>query len=219
MSIQDLYALIFKTIICYGFLFLILKVMGKREVGELSMFDIVCYLVIAELFSLSLNDIDNSILYSLIPVMIIVILQIFIAKISLKSRKWRKYMEGVPSFLIYNGKIDMNEMKKNRYNIDDLFLQLRNQNIQSPEEVQFAILENNGNLNIITKKNNKLIDPLPLIADGEINIMTLNRIGMSIMELELLLRQHSIEIKDVFILLMMNNGPFILTYEKFHQEE
>lgn len=215
MSLEEIFHLSYKTLICYGFLILILKIMGKREIGKLSTFDIVVFFVISELFSLSLNEPKASILHSLIPISIIVILQILTAFISLKNRKFRKKMEGYPTFLIYNGEINITEMKKNRYNIDDLLLQLRMKDVQTPDEVQFAILENNGELNVIIKEDNLLLDPLPVIEDGEVNEKTLNRLNMTKEDLyKIIFQEGYTKFEEIFILILKENGVFLLPYEK-----
>ncbi len=215
MNIEEIGMLSYKTLICYIFLILILKIMGKREIGKLSTFDLVCFFVISELFSLSLNEPKSSILHSIIPISIIVILQVFTAFISLKNRKFRKSMEGSPSFLIYNGKVDIKQMKKNRYNLDDLMLQLRAKDIQLPDEVQFGILESNGELNIILKSNNDLLDPLPIIEDGKINKKTLKRVGFTEDEIFNLINEQGYhDVKEIFLMILKKDGSFILPYEK-----
>ena len=130
MSFYEIIILISKTIFSYIFLLIILKIMGKREMSQVSIFDLVIFLIMSELFSLALNDIDSSILHFVIPVIIIVILELVSAFISMKSIKVRNFLEGKVSFIIYKGEIDYLEMKKNRFNISDLMLQLRNKDIQ-----------------------------------------------------------------------------------------
>ena len=215
MSLEEIFHLSYKTLICYAFLIAILKIMGKREIGKLSTFDIVVFFVISELFSLSLNEPKASILHSLIPITIIVILQVITAFISLKNRKFRKSMEGSPTFIIYNGELNDKEMKKNRYNIDDLLLQLRMKDVQTPDEVQFAILENNGELNVILKEDNSLLDPLPVIQDGQVNFKTLERLNMNKEDLyKIIFREGFTKFDDIFLLLLKENGVFLLPYEK-----
>ncbi|MDD7736131.1 MAG: DUF421 domain-containing protein [Bacilli bacterium] len=215
MSLEEIFHLSYKTLICYAFLIAILKIMGKREIGKLSTFDIVVFFVISELFSLSLNEPKASILHSLIPITIIVILQVITAFISLKNRKFRKSMEGSPTFIIYNGELNDKEMKKNRYNIDDLLLQLRMKDVQTPDEVQFAILENNGELNVILKEDNSLLDPLPVIEDGQVNFKTLKRLNMNKEDLyKIIFREGFTKFDDIFLLLLKENGVFLLPYEK-----
>ena len=215
MTLEEIWHLSYKTIICYVFLILILKLMGKREVGKLSTFDVVVFFVISELFSLSLNEPKASILHSIIPIAIIVVLQIITAFISLKNRKFRKCMEGYPCFIVYKGEINIELMKKNRYNLDDFLLQLRIKDAITPEEVEFAILENNGELNVILKKDNDLVDPLPLIEDGKLNYKTLERINMDESRVVEIINQFGyLKIEEIFLLILKKQGPFIIPYKK-----
>lgn len=169
MDFNQILILIGRTIFSYVFLLIILKLMGKRELSQVSIFDVVIFLIMSELFSLAINDPSASLLHFVIPIVVIVILEISSALVSLKSHKVRKFLEGKTSFIIYKGEVNYQTMKKNRYNIPDLMLQLRNKDIQSPSEVEFAILEGNGNLNVIKKQDLIVEYPDPLIIDGKIN--------------------------------------------------
>ncbi len=204
----------YKTVLCYFFLLICLKIMGKREIGKISAFDIVVFFVISELFSLSLNEPEHSILRSIIPVAIIVILQLISAFISLKFPKFRRGMEGEMTYIIYKGKILQNEMKKQRYTIEDLLSQLRSKDIQSPEEVEYAILENNGMLNVIKKDQCELVSPDPLIMDGKINHTTLKRLGKEESWLIEELSKTSTPVpKEIFLALYLKSGFLIIPYE------
>ena len=98
--------------------------MGKREVGQLSITDLVVSLLIAELTVISIEDYEKSMLYSLIPIIVLVLLQCILSYLSLKKPKFRIFLEGNPSVIIKGGKINYNEMLKQRYNLDDLLVQL-----------------------------------------------------------------------------------------------
>lgn len=178
MSFYEIIMLVIRTTFSYFFLIIILKLMGKRELSQVSIFDVVIFLIMSELFSLAINDVNLSIFHFLIPVIIIVILEIVSAYVSMKSNKVRKFLEGQTSFIIYKGEIDYLEMKKNRYNISDLMLRLRNKDIQSPIEVEYAILEGNGELNVIKKKDVIVQYPDPLILDGNINYDALRKMNL-----------------------------------------
>ena len=169
MTLHEIFLLGGKTIICYFFLIIILKIMGKREMSQVSTFDIVVFLIISELFTLSLNEPKLSIFRSIIPIVIIVILQLLTSFISLKCRKIRLIIEGRPTYLIKNGEIDIEELKKQRFNLDDLMSQLHISNIQSPKEVEYAFLEDNGNLSVIRKDKLIVKNPDIMIMDGKIN--------------------------------------------------
>lgn len=169
MDFNQIMILIGRTVFSYVFLLIILKLMGKRELSQVSIFDVVIFLIMSELFSLAINDPSASLWHFVIPIIIIVLLEISSALLSLKSHKIRKFLEGKTSFIIYKGEVNYQIMKKNRYNIPDLMLQLRNKDIQSPAEVEYAILEGNGNLNVIKKQDLVVEYPDPLIIDGKIN--------------------------------------------------
>lgn len=211
MTFEESLLVISKTIICYFFLILILRLMGKREVGKVSTFDIVVFFVISELFSLSLNEPETSIFHSILPITIIVILQIATAFLSLKFPKVRKAMEGSTNFIIYHGEIMQDEMKKQRYNIEDLMIQLRTKDIQSPSDVEFGILENNGTLNVITKEDCEVLYPDPVISDGKVNETALKRMGKDHSYLvEELKKQGYQGADEIFFALPLKTGLYIV---------
>ena len=215
MGLDDIITLIIRTIFSYIFLLIILKVMGKRELSQVSIFDVVIFLIMSELFSLALNDPDASILHFIIPVIVIAILELISSLLSLKFIKIRKFLEGKISFIIYKGEIDFKTMKKNRYNIPDLMLQLRNKDIQSPIEVEYAILEGNGNLNIIKKQDLIVEYPDPLIIDGKINYDALKKLNLDETFIYSLLAKNGYTSpQQIFFGQLLTNGFFIVPFEK-----
>ncbi|MHA6530478.1 YetF domain-containing protein [Paenibacillus sp. BAC0078] len=151
---QHISAHIFLTVLMYIFIFLSMRIMGKREIGKLSVFDLTISIMIAEIAVFSIEDIERPIYDGFVPMATLVLIQVLVAQLSLKSRKLRLLMDGKPSILISDGKLHRGEMRKQRYNIDDLLLQLRGQNITSPADVEFAILEPSGQLTVIEKDKN-----------------------------------------------------------------
>ena len=139
---------IFKTIIIYFLVALIFRIMGKREVGQLGTFDLVVFILIAELVAISIEN-KNNFFLNLIPVLILVFLQVVISKLSLKSVKFRKIVDGIPTIIIKKGVIDFKNMVEQRYSLDDLLLQLREKDVSDISEVDYAILEINGKLSEI----------------------------------------------------------------------
>ncbi len=142
---------IFLTVLMYILIFLSMRIMGKREIGKLSVFDLTISIMIAEIAVFVIEDIERPVYDGVVPMATLVLIQILVAQLSLKSRKLRLLVDGKPSVLIADGKLNRNEMRKQRYNIDDLLLQLRGQNIDSPADVEFAILETSGQLTVIEK--------------------------------------------------------------------
>ena len=215
MTFTEIFQIIYKTILCYFFILFCLKIMGKREIGEISAFDIVVFFIISELFSLSLNEPEHSILRSIIPVSMIVLLQLVTALISLYVPKFRSLMEGKKSYLIYKGVIQQNEMKRQRYTIEDLMAQLRMKEIQTPQDVEYAILENNGELTIIKKDNCIMLSPDPLIMDGKINKTALARITKDeVWLVEELKKLGFIDVSKLFLVLYLKNGLYVVPFKK-----
>lgn len=142
---------IFLTVLMYIFIFLSMRIMGKREIGKLSVFDLTISIMIAEIAVFVIDDIERPFYDGIVPMVTLVLIQILVAQLSLKSRKLRLLIDGRPSVLISDGKLHRSEMRRQRYNLDDLLLQLRGQNIDSPADVEFAILETTGQLTVIEK--------------------------------------------------------------------
>ena len=140
--------------------------MGKKEVGKLTIIDLIVSILIAELAAISIEQYDSSILLTILPITCLVLIELLFGYIGLKNSKIKKLMDGSPVVMIKNGKLNFEEMKKLRYSLDDLISQLREQGIKSIEEVNYAVLENNGKLSVF---NNDTEYPLPIIMDGEID--------------------------------------------------
>lgn len=143
--------LIFRTVLMYGVTFITMRIMGKREIGKLSIFDLVISIMIAEIAVLALEDVNKPLYDGLIPIAVLVIIQVGLAYWGLKSRKVRLLADGRPSIIVSQGNLHRKEMSKLRYNLDDLMQQLRGKDIASLADVEFAILETSGQLTVIPK--------------------------------------------------------------------
>lgn len=211
---EEYFTLIWKCFVVYFVIILALRVMGKREVGELSVFDIVIYLVMSELLAISISQVEENIMKSLVPIFTLALIQIVISWLLLKSKKIRDIFDGRSVILVKNGYIYQNRMRKERYNIDDLMSQIRSKDLCSPDEVAFAILENNGTLSVLPKKNCKVLHPSPLISDGKINYRTLHAIEKDEDWLMSQIRLQGVErIEDVFLCLCQKNGLYLVKKE------
>lgn len=153
-----------KTIFFYIFIIICYRIMGKREIGELSICDLTISILIAELVAISIEE-SKGIIYTVFPIVLLVILEIVSAILELKNNKLRNIIDGKPSVIINNKKLNYKEMIKQRYSINDLLISLRNSGISDIRKVNYAILETNGKLSIIRDNNY----PLPLIIDGVID--------------------------------------------------
>lgn len=200
-------SMIIKTIILYFFIMLVYRIMGKKEVGQLSIVDLIVTILIAELAAISIENEGSSIFISIVPITVLVLIQIILSYTSLKSKSFRHLVDGKPTVIIKNGRIVFSEMTKLRYSLDDLVLQLREQGINSIEEVKFAILENNGQLSVFDKQSSY---PLPLILDGVIDYSVLNDINKTTGWLFKVLKNKNIKLEDVFYAFYAKGNTFII---------
>lgn len=207
MVIFMYFIMIIKTTILYFFIMFVYRIMGKKEVGQLSIVDLIVTILIAELAAISIENAESSIFVSIIPIIVLVAIQIILSYTSLKSKNFRHFVEGKPTVIIKNGRIVFSEMVKLRYSLDDLVLQLREQGINSIEEVKFAILENNGELSVFDKKSSY---PLPLILDGVIDYSVLNDINKTTGWLYRVLKDKNINLEDVFYAFYAKGNTFVI---------
>lgn len=207
--------IIFRMSFFYVFIIMIYRIMGKREVGQLGIIDLIVSILIAELVTISVEDLSLSILHSVIPIICLVIFQIILSFSCLKSTSFRNILDGKPVYIIKNGKVNYNEMIRQKYSIDDLLEQLREKEIRNIEEVEYAILENNGKLSVFTygKLGTKSPIPMPVIVDGEVQIDVLNEIGKDKKYLDSLLKKKNVLVSDVFYAFIKNNSVYIIKYD------
>ncbi len=200
-------ALALKTAILYFFIVLAYRIMGKKEVGELSIIDLIVTILIAELAAICIEKKETSIMVSIVPITILVIIQVSISFISLKSESIRNFIDGKPSVIIKDGVVNFSTMTKLRYSLDDLLSQLREKGVKNIEEVDYAILENSGNLSIF--KNTKDY-PLPLILDGRVDYGVLEEIGKNEKWLDDLVKENNIKIEDIFYAFYTKNKTYVI---------
>ena len=151
MNFTDIGPHVYRTVLMYFLVYCAIRVMGKREIGKLSMFDLVVSIMLAEMAAFVIEDIKKPLSHGIAPMLTVIVMQIGMAYVGLKSRKLRLMIDGKPTVLISKGKLHRDEMRKQRYNLDDLLLQLREQNIDSIGDVDFALLETTGKLTVFPK--------------------------------------------------------------------
>lgn len=139
---------------------------GQREVGELSIMDLVVFILIAECVAFALEDVDKPIFQNILPIIILFVIQYINSLMTLKNKNVRDLIDGDPSLIVEKGVINQEEMKKQRYNLDDLFQQMREEGVPSIQSIDYAFLEPSGKLSIFLKNEDPLI--LPLVVDGYI---------------------------------------------------
>lgn len=205
---------IIRSILFYIIITLAYRFMGKREVGELSVMDFIVSLFIAELAAISIENYKDDMLLSILPIVTLVLIQLCVAYISLKVTGVRKTVDGEVSVIINRGKINFEEMLKQRYNLDDLLTQLRAQSIKSIEEVDYAILETSGKLSVFKRDDDPdRTYPLPVILDGKVQEDVLIQIRKDINWLNRKLDEENFKLEDIFYGFYQKNRLFLIKRE------
>lgn len=212
--------IILRTIILYFVLLVTLRIMGKRELGQLSPFDFVVSILIAELAAIPMEDDSIPLHHGIVPIITLVLLQIVLSFASVHNETIRKWINGAPAILIKNGEIQTREMIQNRCDINDLIIHLREKDIFDIADVEFAILEPSGDLSVILKSQKRPLTPedlgvptgyeglpIPLITDGVIHTKSLHEIQLDEKWLFHELEKHSIiSEKDVLYACINTKG-------------
>ena len=198
--------IIVKTFILYFFIIICYRVMGKKEVGQLSIIDLIVSILIAELAAMCIEENNRSIFVSIVPITLLVIIQVGLSILTLKSNTFRKFIDGSPQILVNQGKINFKQMQKTRYSLDDLISQLREQGIKSLDEIKYAILENNGKLSIF----NDNIYPMPIILDGVIDVDTVKNMNKDIDWVYNILNKNKLKLNEVFYAFYTKDKTYII---------
>lgn len=196
-----------KTLILYFSIVLAYRIMGKKEVGELSIIDLIVTVLIAELAAISIEEVKRSIFTSIIPIFTLVTIQIILSYICLKSNRIRNFVDGKPTVIIKRGKVVFSQMTKLRYTLDDLLSQLREKGIKSIEEVDYAVLENSGDLSVFQNTKDY---PMPIIIDGVIDYDIVKEIGKNKKWIEELIAKNNIDLDEVFYAFYKQNKTYLI---------
>ena len=158
-----------RAIIIYIFVLLIMRLMGKREIGQLQPFELAISIMIADLASIPMTDTGVPISNGIIPILGLLVMHLVISVVNLKSIKAREIICGKPRILIYRGKIDEKALKKERFTINELEERLRGNNVVNLCDVEYAILETSGNITVIQKpeKRNTIPEDFNIVPDYE----------------------------------------------------
>ena len=192
-----------RTVILYSALLFTLRLMGKSELTKMSPFQLTVVFMIAELAAIPLDSIDASLVNGLIAIFMLTFLQILISYLSTKIEWFKNFVSGRPSIIIEKGKLNINEIRKQRIALTDLMEQLRIKNCSSISDVAYAIIETNGELSLITKDQNF---SAIIISDGTLYEENLRFSGLDYQNFENKLRKAGItSIKDVFLALCDND--------------
>ena len=209
----------FRAIILYIFVLIVMRLMGKREIGQLQPFELAISIMIADLSTVPMADIGIPIFNGIIPILGLLLMHLIISIVNLKSSKAREIICGKPRILIYRGKIDEKALKKERFTINELQERLRGNNIVNISDVEYAILETSGQVTIIQKPEKRNTIPedfniypeyegitYDLVVDGKIMEKNLEVLGKDYQWLERELSKMNIKPEEALIATLDGKG-------------
>ncbi len=215
---------VLRTIILYVVVTLAIRLMGKRQIGDMQPNELVITLLISEIAAIPLQDTEQPMAIGIVAIFVLVFLEIVISVLSLKSFYVRKILNGKSVVVIKNGVIDQRAMQNVRMTIIDLIEQLRAQDVFNIEDVAFAVLEVNGGLSVLLKKevqpisvkdlNINLPDnplPLPVISDGKIIYDSLKALETDAKKINKILKPKHLTPKDIFLMTLDRDGNYNIT--------
>jgi len=186
-----------RAIFLYIVVLIVMRLMGKREIGQLQPFELAISIMIADLAATPMTESGIPITNGIMPILGLLVMHLIISMINIKSRKAREIICGKPSLLIFRGKIDQKVLKKERFTINELEERLRDNNIFNIGDVEYAILETSGQVTVIPKPNKRPATPqdfniepkyegIPydLVIDGKVEYGNLKKIGKNYAWLE-----------------------------------
>ena len=210
---------IYRTIILYIVVIISIRLMGKRQIGDMQPSELVITLLISEIAAMPLQDTDQPILFGISAIFTIVLIEIFVSLLSLKSFFIRKLLSGKSAILIKDGIIDQKELKKVRITVLDLVEMLRGQQVFDISTVSFAVLETGGSISVLLKAKSQPATvgdikvqkapaelPLPVISDGKVLPESLSALGINKSEVTVKLAKKGIRPRDVFLMTLDSNG-------------
>lgn len=179
-----------RSIIIYIIVLIVMRLMGKREIGQMQPFELAISIMIADLASIPMTEIGIPISNGIIPILGLLVMHLIISVLNLRSSKMRELICGKPTILIYKGRIDEEKLKKERFTLNELEEKLRSNNVMNIGDVEYAILETSGDISVVQKPNKRATTPedfdiMPefegmaynLVIDGKVMTKNLQQIG------------------------------------------
>lgn len=209
----------FRSIVLYILVLAVMRLMGKREIGQLQPFELAISIMIADLASIPMTEIGIPIYYGIVPILGLLMMHIFISFLNMKSLKAREIICGRPSILIYRGKINEKELIKQRFTINELEERLRGNNVFNLGDVEYAILETSGQVTVIQKPEKRNIIPedldltpeyegIPydLVVDGKVMTENLKELGKNYKWLEKQTEKFNIKPEEALVVTLDAKG-------------
>ena len=194
-----------RTLLFYVILMISMRLMGKRQLGDVEPTELVITILISEMASVPLQDLNAPILHSIVSIALLVCFEIMTSAISMKSVTLRRFFQGRYSILLADGKINQKEMTKLHITVDELLEELRQNGAMSIDEVRFCILETSGRMSVLLKEDTPPVSiPLSIIVDGKLLRQNLKKAEIAEETVQEFLARKGVGMKEVFWLSFMN---------------
>ncbi len=194
-----------RTILIYILLSFMMKIMGKRQIGELEINELVSTLLISEIAAIPISDTDISLLPAVIPILFITSFEIILSTVKNKSKLAKRIIEGEPSYIIYKGKLQQDVLKDNRLSINEVLTEMRIQGIGDISEIYYGILEQNGKLSLLKKTPSETL-AMPIIIDCAVEEQNLKKSGYTRKWLNERLIERGLITDDIFLMTVDDMG-------------
>ena len=198
-----------RTIIIYVILNVMLKIMGKRQIGELEVNELVSTLLISEIGALPISDTNIPLLPSLIPILFIAAAEVIISIVKNKSNAVKRIVEGEPVYIIYKGRLRQRALRENRISINEVLTEMRTQGIADLGDVRYAILEQNGKVSFLKESDSPNISKT-LVVDTKPDLENIRQEGLDLNWLNERLSERGVKLSEVFLLTVNEDGKIAL---------
>lgn len=218
-----MFVTIIRTVILYFIVICVVRLMGKRQIGELQPSELVITLLLSEIIAMPMEDNDIPLISTVIPVMLLVTLEIITSAVSMKSLKFRFLVQGHPIIIIRDGELQQKEMKKLRLTIDDILEALRQKDIFDISLVAYAIIETNGRMSVmlkpdfetVTNKNAGITSedsgiPCVVITDGQIERSAFEDCNMTDEKLKSIIKKQNIDVGNTLLMTVDKSGKTVV---------
>ena len=216
-----------RTLVLYFAVICAVRLMGKRQLGEMDPAELVVTILVSDLAAVPMQDLGIPLFFGLVPIAALVTLEVLLSILSLKSRFFRRLLNGQPAIIIRKGQLDLSKLRQLRLTTEDLVVALRKQSVASVSDVKYGVIEPDGTLTVILKQQQQPVTaemlgitpkdtglPLVVVSDGKMVPRSLELLHLSPADIERRLKNQSIAVEDVFLMTLDDCGnTFIQTKE------
>ena len=212
-----------RTLLLYMAVISAIRLMGKRQIGDLDPSELVVTILVSDLAAVPMQDLGIPMVSGLVPIATLIVLEILLSFLALKSRPFRRLLNGQPAIIIRGGKLDIQKLRQMRLTTDEVIETLRKQNVASVADVKYGVIEPDGTLTVIPRQAKQPVTadmlglsprdaglPLVVVSDGKLVNRSLQLLHLDPRDIENRLNNQSIALSDVFLMTLDDCGNTFL---------